>query len=75
MGEDGAIAIPEGYREALGVRAGEDLIVQFEDRELRLFTITEGVRRAQEIVRRYVPEGHSLSDELSAERRAEAERE
>jgi hypothetical protein len=37
--------------------------------------IREGIRRAQQIVRRYVPEGHSLSDELIAERRAEAERE
>lgn len=35
----------------------------------------EAIRRAQERVRRYVPEGVSLSDELIAERRAEARRE
>jgi hypothetical protein len=33
------------------------------------------VRRAQEIVRKHVPEGVSLADELIAERRAEAARE
>ena len=33
------------------------------------------IKRAQEIVARYVPEGRSLADELIAERRAEAARE
>lgn len=37
--------------------------------------VKKGIRRAQERVRRYVPEGVSLSDELIAERRAEARRE
>ena len=37
--------------------------------------IKKAIRRAQERVRRYVPEGVSLSDELIAERRAEARRE
>ncbi len=37
--------------------------------------VKKGIRRAQELVRRYVPEGVSLSDELIAERRAEARRE
>ena len=33
------------------------------------------IRRAQERVRRYIPEGVSLSDELIADRRDEARRE
>lgn len=37
--------------------------------------LKKGIRRAQERVRRYVPEGVSLADELIAERRAEARRE
>ena len=35
----------------------------------------KAIKRAQEIVARYVPEGRSLADELIAERRAEAARE
>ena len=37
--------------------------------------IEKAIRRAQECVRRYIPEGVNLSDELIAERRAEARRE
>lgn len=37
--------------------------------------VKKAFRHAQERVRRYVPEGVSLSDELIAERRAEAQRE
>jgi hypothetical protein len=35
----------------------------------------KAIQRAQELVRRYIPEGVSLSDELIAERRAAARRE
>ena len=36
---------------------------------------SRAIRRAQEIVRRYVPPGRSLVDELIRERREEAQRE
>ncbi|MEM1310630.1 MAG: hypothetical protein AAGF98_14245 [Cyanobacteria bacterium P01_H01_bin.153] len=35
--------------------------------------VPEAIARIQAMVRRYVPEGHSLVDELIAERRAEAD--
>ena len=38
-------------------------------------TREQGLRRAQALVRKYIPEGVSLSEELIAERRAEAARE
>ncbi len=38
-------------------------------------TVEQGIRRAQELVRIYIPEGHQLSEELIAERRDEALRE
>jgi hypothetical protein len=37
--------------------------------------VPDAIARIQAMVRRYVPEGHSLVDELIADRRAEAERE
>ncbi len=75
VAEGGRIVIPAEFRKRLGVQVGDDIILQFTDGEVRLFTLEEAVRRAQEMVRRYVPEGVSLVDELSAERRAEAARE
>ncbi len=72
--EGGRIVIPAEYRKASGIQIGEDVILCLEGEEVRLFTPREAVRRAQEIVRQYIPEGRSLSDELIAERRAEAAR-
>jgi len=44
--------------------------------ELRVATTREqGLRRARALLRKYIPEGVNLSDELVAERRAEAARE
>ena len=44
-----------------------------EEGSLVLETREQGLRRARALVRKYIPEGVSLSDELIAERRLEAE--
>ncbi len=46
-------------------------MLRLEDGELRITTLEQAVRRAQKLVRRYVPEGHSLADELLEDRRQE----
>jgi hypothetical protein len=46
-----------------------------EGNELRIFTHKEGLRRAQELVKSFVPERVSLVDDLIAERRREAAKE
>ncbi len=51
------------------------VILVLEGEEVHLFTPRQAIKRAQDMVRRYVPEGVSLVDELIAERRAEAARE
>ena len=38
---------------------------------MRIFTIEQAVKRAQNLVQRYIPLGRSLSDELIKERRQE----
>ena len=38
---------------------------------MRIFTIEQAVKRAQNLVQRYIPQGRSLSDELIKERRQE----
>jgi bifunctional DNA-binding transcriptional regulator/antitoxin component of YhaV-PrlF toxin-antitoxin module len=65
------IAIPENLRSALGVSAGDELLMSLEGEELRLFTRAAGLRVAQGIVSRYVRSNESLSDELIGDRRAE----
>ena len=72
LGSDGRIVLPAVVRRALGLRPGDQLIVDVEGREIRLVTVAEAARRAQELVRRYVDPGESLSESLVAERRRES---
>lgn len=75
LGASGQIAIPEVVIKALGLKEGDTLIVTADDEEIRLMTIPTAVRKAQAIVRQYVPAGVSLVDELLEDRRREVERE
>ena len=72
----GRIVIPAAFRKELGLRTGDDLLIQFEDGCLHLRTRAQGLKRAQEIVGKYLGRGGpSMADELIAERHAEAARE
>ena len=75
MGQGGRVVIPGAYRRRLGLRSGDEIILHLDDEGLHLYTPAQAVARAQALVRRYVPEGRSLSDELISERREEAVRE
>ena len=72
IGEGGRLVIPAEYRKALGVATGDDVVLILEGENIHISTPKQGIRRAQELVRAYLPEGLSLSEELIAERRAEA---
>jgi AbrB family looped-hinge helix DNA binding protein len=75
LNENGRIVIPAAMRDALQIKPGDELLLHVEDGELHVTTRMQRIRRAQELVRRYVPEGVSLADELIAERREAAKRE
>ncbi len=75
LGKGGRIVIPTEYRRELGVEPGDEIILHLDDEGLRLYTPAQAVARAQSLVRRYVPEDRSLSEELISERREEADRE
>jgi AbrB family looped-hinge helix DNA binding protein len=71
IGEGGRIVIPAEYRQALGLQVGDEVILRLEGRELRIFTLNQAIKRAQELVSRSIPQERSLTDELIAERRRE----
>lgn len=75
VNENGRVVIPASYRKALGIKAGDELILRMEDDELRITTMKRRIERAQRLVRKYVKPGTSLVDELIAERREAAQRE
>ncbi len=75
IGEKGRLVIPAALREAMGLVDGDVLDMRVVDGELRIATMRERLRRAQERVMALVPPGVSLADELSAERREAAKHE
>ncbi|MFZ0798712.1 MAG: AbrB/MazE/SpoVT family DNA-binding domain-containing protein [Terriglobales bacterium] len=75
VNENGRVVIPASYRKALGIKAGDEVILRMEDDELRITTMKRRLERAQRRIRQYVKPGVSLADELIAERREAAKRE
>ncbi|HEY8885701.1 MAG TPA: AbrB/MazE/SpoVT family DNA-binding domain-containing protein [Chloroflexota bacterium] len=71
----GRIVIPAEYRRALGIQEGDEVILRLQDGEVRILSPQEAIKRAQDLVARYVAADRSLVDELIAERRRDAERE
>ena len=74
ISEGGRIVIPAAYRKALGVKPGDEVQLVLEDGEIRMVSQHQAIVRAQNILRRYVPNGRNLSEELIKERREEASR-
>jgi bifunctional DNA-binding transcriptional regulator/antitoxin component of YhaV-PrlF toxin-antitoxin module len=72
--EGGKLIIPAPMRRSLGITTGDVVTIEIDDGDLRIRTLDKALARARAIVRRHVPEGQSLVDELSADRRAEAAR-
>jgi AbrB family looped-hinge helix DNA binding protein len=75
VNDNGRVVIPASYRKALGIKAGDKVILRMEDDELRITTMKRRLERAQRRIRQYVKPGVSLADELIAERREAAKRE
>ena len=75
IGAKGRLVIPVAIREALGMAENEVIDLRVVDGELRIATMRERLRRAQERAKKYIPAGVSLADEFSAERREAAKHE
>lgn len=66
----GRVQLPADVRRALSLSDGDTVLIEVVDGEVHLRPMREAVRRMQELIRPYVIEGHSVVDELIAERRA-----
>ncbi len=75
VNENGRVVIPASFRKALGINAGDEVVLRIEDDELRITTVRRRVERAQRRIRRYIKPGRSLAGELIAERREAAKHE
>ena len=75
LGQGGRIVLPAEFRKAMGIKPGDEVILSMKEGEVRVTTRQAAIKRAQGMLRQYIPEGRSLSDELIQERRAEAARE
>lgn len=74
LSQGGRVVIPADYREALGLKPGDDVMLVLEENEVRLITPHQAIKRAQSFVRQYVPPGRTLTEELLADRRQEVRR-
>jgi hypothetical protein len=73
VGPGGNISLPTEIQQALSLKEGDTLVATLDGGELRLLTVPAAVRRAQAIVKKFVPENVSLVAELLEDRRREAE--
>ena len=69
VNENGRVVIPASFRKRLGIRVGDEVVLQIQDDELRITTLKRNLERAQRLVRKHVQAGTSLVDELIAELR------
>ena len=75
VNENGRVVIPASFRKRLGIRVGDEVVLQIQDDELRIITLKRNIERAQRLVRKHVRPGTSLVDELISERREAARNE
>ena len=71
----GRIQLPVDVRRALSLSDGDIMQIEVVDGEVHLRPQRDAVRRIQERMRAYITEGHSVVDELIAERREAARNE
>jgi AbrB family looped-hinge helix DNA binding protein len=73
--KSGRILIPSSVRKQLKMEAGSEVILRVSKTGLQVETRDQALHRIQQELRKYIPEGRMLSEELLSERREESARE
>lgn len=72
LGPKGRVLLPADMRKAMELAEGDVLTAWLKDGEVRLHSHRHGLRKIQDASSSITKAGHYVSDELIAERRAEA---
>lgn len=72
MDHAGRIVIPARLRKILGLHPGDEILFIPENGSVRLLSVEERIRRAQNLTEKYVSSDRSLVEELIEERREAA---
>jgi AbrB family looped-hinge helix DNA binding protein len=75
VNENGRVVIPAQFRKALGISAGDELVLRLQENELTITTQRHRLEHARRLVRKYVDPRRSLADELIKDRREAARKE
>ncbi len=67
----GRFVVPARFRKQMGWEFGDKLTLDIVENELRVVSVKQAIRSAQEMVARRVPAGVSLVDELIEDRKSE----
>lgn len=73
--KNGRLLLPVKFRKALDLRPGDELILRLEKDSIQVIPMHQAVAQAQKLVRKYVPQGTSLVEDLLVARREEASNE
>lgn len=74
VAHNGRLVLPKMVREALGMSAGGTVVFSVEEGEVKLTSLDQSIKRAQDLYRKYATNDFTV-DDFIAERRAEAARE
>jgi AbrB family looped-hinge helix DNA binding protein len=72
--KSGRILIPAAVRRKLNLSAGSELLLRVDEAGIRIGTRAQALTRVHDRLRKYIPSGRILSQELLDERRQEAKR-
>ena len=73
--KNGRLLLPARFRKALDLKAGDELILRLEKDSIQVIPLQQAVAQAQKLVRKYVPEGTSMVEDLLVMRREESKNE
>jgi antitoxin PrlF len=69
---EGRVVLPAELRKEFGIKDGEEVMFSRTEYGIQITTLDQAIRQAQEMVRRYIPKGVSLVDELHKARRQDS---
>ena len=72
LADNGRVVLPVAYRNALGLKSGDRLLMRLEPDGIRITSASLSLCQTRALLRQRLDTGRSLADELLAERRNEA---